>query len=200
MHKSKVAHIQKSLHLPSRRRVDRHALRQHIQVVVVLPLRHLRQRSRPIVDQPHPHQPIPLLRPVHIQSQPRRDRPTRMRRNAHTSPIPVIAQPMVAADDLIPLHISQAQRNPTVIADIPRRRHGPISQPIHHHTLIQQRRRKRLIRDLIRERHRIPERRQRPPVRLGKCAATRQRMHCLHIGRPKLRRRYKGRGGAHASL
>ena len=200
MHKSKVAHIQKPFNLPPSRGLDGYAVRQHPQVICIFPFRHLRQRKRIVIYQPHPHQTISFLRPIHIQMKLRRDRPTRMRGNTNATPILIVAKPVVPTDNLVAFDMPKAQRNAPVITNISCSSNRPIRQPIHHNPLIQQPSGIRLIHHLTRKSNRIPERGKRPPVRFRKRAVSRQNPLPRRISASQLSSRDKRRRGRHTPL
>src|ERR1700753_1281377 len=89
-----------------------------------------------------------------------------MRGNADATPIRPVAQAVIPAYDLVTLNMPHAHRHAAMKADVFRRDHAAVRDPIEHDALVEKPRCVGLSGDLARSSDRIPERRESPPDRL----------------------------------
>src|ERR1700722_13002787 len=121
-----------------------------------------------------------------------------MGRDTSAAALTVITQPVILADDLVAVDVTETQRGSAVVADIASGRHRAVRDAVDHDTLVQQPRGKGLMGHFMGVGYGIPEGGKRSPVRLGEGAVPRQ--SSCQAGSLKIRGRNKGSRRRHGPL
>ena len=135
------------------------------------------QRERAVVYQAYPDQTIALLHGKDLEAQTRGDGSAGMRGNAGAAAFAIVAQPVILADDLVAFDVAHAERNTTMLADVPGCGQRAVGEAVDDDALIKESDCVGLAGDLMREGDRIPEGSKRPPIGLWKGASARK--NCL---------------------